>query len=141
MDSTVGGQRATARAGVVIGTGGNSLPTVAVLPQSSFPVRIFITRIAPEVNAKRILDFVLKVSSKVKKVIKMKTRVPNPSFASFVVELESGEGSIADDPSKWCEGMQVRLHDDQIGETVYQEVTDSIVEMDTVIENPSGFQS
>ena len=133
-------QRTEKRAAAVLGTGGDCLPIAAVPNRTNFPDRIFITKIAREVDSKRILNYVLQISKKVKSVTKMKPRTQSPTFASFVVELEKGEGKIANDPSIWSKGAEVRIFrgrplQEQVEEVVYNEAYKE--EHSATLENPA----
>lgn len=132
------------RAVLTHGTADSCLPTVAISAPRSFPDRIFITRISPEVNVKTLLDYMLTRTKKVRSVTKLKSRVRNPVFASFVVELERGEGTIVNDPTKWSAGMAVREyrgrpHEEQIEDVIENEILpEDSAQEETVIAMRTG---
>lgn len=103
------------------GTEGGLIP--AAPARAEYPDRVLVSRVALGVSPETILEYAYNLSRNVISVVKMKTRSTEPSYASFIVEVPKGEGSLIDDPSKWSAGITVKTffgqpRPDQIDEKV-----------------------
>lgn len=136
----------------LFGTGVGGFPIPAASPVKSrdeqYPDRVFVTRVSRKTSARDILDYVSTISKKVLKVTRMQTRAQNPTFASFVVELEKGDGKLISDPTRWNPGVAVRvfggvLQEGQIGEvaqatSMNEDVDERVPQDDPMQETASG---
>lgn len=125
------GPRPAARPPATRCTGEDTIPIAAAAP-AQYPDRVMVSRVALGTPTEAILSYAATLSKHVTAVVKMKTRVEHPSFSSFVVEVQAGDGQLICDPTKWRAGITVktfhgRIRDDQEEERVLWRATEELM--------------
>lgn len=93
------------------GTSKVAIPSIVAAPRASRSQdcdRVLLTRVFKNTGPREVLDFALTLTAIVKRVIKLKTRSPFPTFSSFVIETKVGDGKLVNNPDKWPVDVAVR---------------------------------